>query len=115
MSGFLKYPGESSNDSLSPEGKAAAHSRRTFLFKLSLLLNGAVGTVLAVPLLGYLLGPAIKKKSDPEVGAWVGLGAVNGFPVGETRLVDFQSPVASLGDGETGSIVAAGVNAIAGC
>ncbi len=102
MSNFLKYPGESSNDSLPPEAKAAAHSRRTFLFKLSLLLNGAVGTVLAVPLVGYLLGPASKK--DGSVGAWVNLGRTEDFPVGETRLVDFQSPVTSLGDGETAKV-----------
>jgi menaquinol-cytochrome c reductase iron-sulfur subunit len=99
MSDLLKHPGESSNDSLPPEAKAAAHSRRTFLFKLSLLLNTAVGTVLAVPLVGFLLGPVGQKKSN--VGAWVNLGSVDDFPVGETRLVDFQSPVASLGDGET--------------
>jgi menaquinol-cytochrome c reductase iron-sulfur subunit len=99
MSGLLNHPGESSNDSLPPEAKVAAHSRRTFLFKLSLLLNAAVGTVLAVPLVGYLLGPAGKKESS--VGAWVNLGRADDFPVGETRLADFQSPVASLGDGET--------------
>jgi menaquinol-cytochrome c reductase iron-sulfur subunit len=102
MSNLLKYPGESSNDSLPPEGKAAAHSRRTFLFKLSLWLNAAVGTVLAVPLVGYLLGPAVKK--DSNVGGWVSLGAANDFPVGETRLVDFESPVKSLGDGETAKV-----------
>jgi len=102
MTEFLKHPGESSNDSLSPEGKAAAHSRRTFLFKLSLLLNGAVGAVLAVPIVGYLLGPATKKSAS--VGSWVTLGSLSGFPVGETRLVDFDSPVASLGDGETAKV-----------
>jgi len=102
MPEFLKHPGESSNDSLSPEGKAAAHSRRTFLFKLSLLLNGVVGTVLAVPLVGYLLGPATKKSST--VGAWVGLGPAGSFPVGATTLVDFTSPVTSLSDGETGKV-----------
>ena len=102
MSEFLKHPGESSNDALSAEGKAAAHTRRTFLFKLSLLLNGAVGAVLAVPLFGYLLGPATKKTSS--VGGWIGLGPVTQFPVGETRLVDFQSPTTSLGDGETGKV-----------
>jgi len=102
MAEFLKYPGESSNDSLSPEGKAAAHSRRTFLFKLSVLLNGVVGTVLAVPLVGYLLGPSLKKSS--AVGAWVGLGPAERFPVGETTLVDFKSPVTSLSDGETGKV-----------
>ncbi|MCU1324402.1 MAG: Rieske (2Fe-2S) iron-sulfur domain protein [Acidobacteriaceae bacterium] len=102
MSNLLKYPGESSNDSLPPEAKAAAHSRRTFLFKLSVLLNAAVGTVLAVPLVGYLLGPAVKK--DASVGAWVNLGRTDDFPVGETRLVDFLSPVNSLGDGETAKV-----------
>jgi Rieske Fe-S protein len=102
MSEFLKYPGESNDDKLSPEGKAAAHSRRTFLFKLSLALNAAVGTVLAVPLVGYLLGPAVTK--NKEVGSWVSLGPIDRFPVGETRLVDFQSPVNSLGDGETAKV-----------
>jgi menaquinol-cytochrome c reductase iron-sulfur subunit len=102
MSEFLKHPGESSNDSLPPEAKAAAHSRRTFLFKLAVLLNAAVGTVLAVPLVGYLLGPAVKK--DAATGAWVNLGPVDGFPVGETRLADFQSPTTSFGDGDTGKV-----------
>jgi Rieske Fe-S protein len=83
------------------EAKAAAHSRRTFLFKLSLVLNGAVGAVLAVPLVGYLLGPTNKSAS---VGSWVDLGAINQFPVGATRLVDFKSPVTRLGDGETGKV-----------
>lgn len=102
MSDLLKYPGEFSNDSLPPSAKAAAHSRRTFLFKLSLLLNAAVGTVLAVPLVGYLLGPAMKKESG--IGAWVNVGRADDFPVGETRLVDFESPVKSLGDGETAKV-----------
>jgi len=106
MSELLKHPGESETNTLSPEAKAAAHSRRAFLFKLSLLLNGAVGALLAVPLVGYLLGPTMRKSSggDLGVGAWVGLGPVNEFPVGETRLVDFESPVKSLGDGETGKV-----------
>src|SRR6516225_5930750 len=102
MTEFLKYPGESSNDQLSPEGKAAAHTRRVFLFKLSLALNAAVGAALAVPLLGYLFGPA-RRKSERE-GSWVSLGSADKFAVGEVTLADFQSPVTSLGDGETGKI-----------
>jgi Rieske Fe-S protein len=101
MSQFLKYPGESRNDQLPPAEKAVAHSRRTFLFKLSLALNAIVGSVLAVPLVGYLLGPA---KRDSDVGSWVSLGAANSFPMGEIRLVDFQSPVNSLGDGATAKV-----------
>jgi Rieske Fe-S protein len=86
----------------SPEQKAADHTRRTFLFKLAVGLNALVGTVLAVPLVGYLLGPAMKKSSSS--GAWVTLGSAKDFPVGETKLVDFESPVRSLGDGETGKV-----------
>jgi menaquinol-cytochrome c reductase iron-sulfur subunit len=102
MSEFLKYPGESSNDDLPPEAKAAAHTRRVFLFKFAVGLNMLVGAVLAVPLVGYLLGPAMKKKSG--VGSWVAIGDVGGFPVGETRLAEFVSPVAGLGDGETAKV-----------
>ena len=102
MSELLEHPGESENNDLSPEAKAAAHTRRAFLFKLSVALNAVVGTVLAVPLVGYLLGPAVKK--DSQTGAWVDLGKTDDFPVGETRLVDYESPVKSLGDGETAKV-----------
>src|SRR5580692_2731078 len=102
MSEFLKYPGESSNDALSPEGKAEAHTRRVFLFKLAVGLNALVGTVLAVPLVGYLLGPTSKKSSS--VGSWITIGNVSDFPVGQTRLADFRSPVATFDDGETAKV-----------
>jgi len=102
MSELLEHPGESGNENASPEAKAAAHSRRTFLFKLSLLLNAAVGAVMAVPLAGYLLGPTMKKSTS--AGAWIAIGSIDEFPVGETRLVDFDSPAARLGDGETAKV-----------
>jgi Rieske Fe-S protein len=102
MSELLEHPGESSNNDLPPEAKAAAHSRRAFLFKLSVMLNAAVGAVLAVPLVGYLLGPTMKKSSN--TGSWITLGNINNFPVGETRLTDFRSPVASFDDGATAKV-----------
>jgi quinol---cytochrome c reductase iron-sulfur subunit, bacillus type len=85
-----------------PEQPIAVHSRRSFLFKLSLVLNGAVGTVLAVPILGYLLGPAFKK--DSSYKSWIALGPVGDFPEGQTRLVDFRNPVTTASDGETGNV-----------
>jgi Rieske Fe-S protein len=102
MSELLKHPGESRNDNLTAEGKAAAHTRRAFLFKLAVGLNAAVGAVLAVPVIGYLLGPVMKK--DSQSGSWVSLGPASDFPTGETRLVDFESPVRSLGDGQTAKV-----------
>ncbi len=82
--------------------KTAKHSRRTFLFKLSLLVNGAVGAVLAVPIIGYLLGPAMKKGSS--YNSWVTLGPLSDFPEGETRLVNYRNPVTVSWDGQTGEI-----------
>jgi Rieske Fe-S protein len=90
------------SESVTPDTKAALHSRRAFLFKLSVMLNAAVGAVLAVPLIGYLLGPALKKGSN--TGAWIVLGDVNDFPAGETRLAEFRSPVASFDDGDTAKV-----------
>jgi menaquinol-cytochrome c reductase iron-sulfur subunit len=84
--------------------KNAGHSRRVFLFKLSLLINGAVGAVMAVPIIGYLLGPAMKKPSSDR--AWVDLGPLTNFPEGETRLVNFRNPVTTSWDGQTGDIPA---------
>ncbi len=85
-----------------PAPKSADRSRRAFLFKLSLLLNGAVGAVLAVPILGYLLGPAFKR--DKDYKSWISLGPIDDFPEGETRLVDYRNPVTTAADGETGNV-----------
>lgn len=85
-----------------PNPEMRHHSRRAFLFKLSLLLNGAVGVALAVPLVGYILGPTWNKGGT--VGSWVSLGALDAFPVGETRFAHFRSPVARQDDGDTGKV-----------
>ena len=82
--------------------ESAGHSRRVFLFKLSLLLNGAVGAVLAVPIVGYLLGPALRKNSAEN--SWIDLGPLSNFPEGETRLVNFRNPITTAWDGQTGDI-----------
>ena len=93
---------ESATTPASAPEKVAGHSRRVFLFKLSLLVNGAVGAVLAVPILGYLLGPALKKSSSGN--SWINLGPLTSFPEGETRLVNFRNPVTTSWDGQTGDI-----------
>lgn len=82
--------------------KSALHSRRAFLFKLSLYLNGAVGAVLAVPILGYLLGPAFKKNAS--YNSWVSLGPIGNFPEGQTRMADFRNPYTTVSDGATGNV-----------
>jgi Rieske Fe-S protein len=91
-----------SSDAHSHGASVRRDSRRAFLFKLSLVLNAAVGAVLAVPILGYLLGPALKR--DQEYKSWISLGPIGNFPEGETRLVDYRNPVTTQSDGETGNV-----------
>jgi Rieske Fe-S protein len=85
-----------------PHLRPEAVSRRKFLFKLSIVANGIVGAIFAVPILGYLLGPAMKKEKDTEF--WVGLGPVDQFPEGETRLVNFRNPSTTPWDGQTADL-----------
>ena len=77
-------------------------SRRRFLFKLSIAANSIVGAIFAVPILGYLLGPVMKKEKAEEF--WVGLGPVEQFPEGETRLATFRNPSTTPSDGQTGDL-----------
>jgi len=79
--------------------ESAHHSRRAFLFKLSVAFNAVVGIALAVPLVEYFLGPSMRKSSD--TGGWVPLGPLDNFPVGQTRLAEFRNPLATFDDGET--------------
>ena len=79
-----------------------SHSRRAFLFRLALWMNAAVGVVLGVPIVGYLLGPALKNRADNS--QWIALGPLADFPVGETRLATFRNPITTKWDGETGNV-----------
>lgn len=84
--------------------ETAHHSRRAFLFKLSMALNAAVGIVLAIPLVGYFIGPSFRKTDD--TGGWVSLGPLDSFPIGQTRLAEFRNPLATFDDGDTANTVA---------
>lgn len=77
-------------------------TRRAFLFKLSLYFNGAVGAILAMPIVGYILGPGLKK--DSSYKSWISLGPIGKFPEGETRLANFRNPVRTEADGATANI-----------
>jgi menaquinol-cytochrome c reductase iron-sulfur subunit len=76
-------------------------SRRNFLLKLSLAMNGIVGAALAVPILGYLFGPM---KKDLPSGTWIGLGSLDQYPEGQTRLATFRNPTTTPWDGQTGEV-----------
>jgi Rieske Fe-S protein len=78
-------------------------SRRTFLMNVGIALNAAVGALIAIPILGFILGPVTKRK---EYLSWVDLGDPGQFKSGETRLVQFINPFTTSWDGDTAKIPA---------
>jgi Rieske Fe-S protein len=78
-------------------------TRRGMLLKLGILLNGAAGIVLAVPIVRYLLSPVLRERK-PGYESWLSLGPVALYPAGQTRLATFQNPKAGPTDGVTADI-----------
>jgi Rieske Fe-S protein len=78
-------------------------SRRGMLGKLGLLFNGAVGLILAVPIVRYLLSPVLHERSA-GAEAWLSLGSLAQFPEGQTRLATYRHPQVNPSDGETANI-----------
>ncbi len=77
-------------------------TRRAILLKIGVLFNAAVGAMLAVPVLRYVLSPVTRQRKQGD-GTWISLGSLNKFPAGQTRLAPYQHPSATPSDGETAS------------
>src|SRR5271167_1226957 len=67
--------------------------RRTFFSWLTYGLGAVAAALVGIPFVGYLFG-ARKAPLD-----WVILGPVADFPLNETRLVNFDSPIQRPWDG----------------
>jgi nitrite reductase/ring-hydroxylating ferredoxin subunit len=91
-------PGASASN---PSGDPHTVSRRWLLLGAGVALNAFVGVVLAVPVLRYLLSPWRKSGS---YNSWVSLGAIDAFPIGETRLAYYKNPAGHPWDGETDNV-----------
>ena len=78
-------------------------SRRALFAKVGLLLNGLAATVLAVPVLGFLLSPVLRERNSSSQ-SWVSLGGLDHFPEGQTRLATYRNPLVNSWDGETANI-----------
>ena len=74
-------------------------SRRQSFLKIALAFNGAVGALLGIPIVGYVLSPMRR-----DYDRWIPLGTLDKFPAGETRLATFRSPVSNRSDGDTAEL-----------
>jgi len=59
--------------------------RRTLLGYVIGAVGAFIGTVLAIPLVGYIISPALRKPA----GTWVEAGSLDNFQIGTPRLVEF--------------------------
>jgi len=78
-------------------------SRCGMLAALGALFTGAVGLLLAVPIVGYILSPVIRERR-PGYESWLSLGPLSQFPTGQTRLATYRNPLTGPSDGETANI-----------
>ncbi|MFZ1890439.1 MAG: ubiquinol-cytochrome c reductase iron-sulfur subunit [Candidatus Binataceae bacterium] len=76
------------NRAPAPAGDALSPERRAFVVKLSLGLMGLAAALVAVPIVGFLIGPLIRK--FPAI--WRPIGKAESFAVGKTVLVSFRDP-----------------------
>jgi Rieske Fe-S protein len=78
-------------------------SRRQMFLKLGVAFNGAVGALLAIPIVRYLASPLTRGR-DAGYDRWIALGSIDQFPAGQTRLATYRNPGSTPTDGETAEI-----------
>ena len=75
-------------------------TRRGVLLTLGIALNAVAATLLAIPLVGFVLSPA-RRWSWQQ---WISLGPLADFPENQTRLATYRNPFSRPWDGETANI-----------
>jgi menaquinol-cytochrome c reductase iron-sulfur subunit len=74
--------------------------RRNFILRIGAGLSALATALVAVPIVGYLLSPL----RGHFARAWIRIGAIDDFPVGETRFATFESPFRNSWDGPTSDV-----------
>ena len=83
-----------------PANAPGGNGRRGFLFAFGSGLMALGGVIAALPMVGAVLAPGRKRAED----SWIDLGDLSSFPVGETRLATFVSPVVAPNDGDSAKV-----------
>lgn len=69
---------------------------------VALALNGIAAALVATPVLGYLLSPVLRPRKD----TWLDLGAVDDFPLNQTRLAIYHNAGGVPWDGNVDKVAA---------
>lgn len=61
-------------------------NRRDFIKAVTALIGGTIGTILGVPVVGYLLAPALRKEANTST---ISLGPLEDYPIGSPTYFGF--------------------------
>lgn len=64
-------------------------TRRTFFRWVTTVAAGLIGIGLAVPLIGYVISPALNRREH----SWVEVGSVDDLPVGKPKALDYVQTI----------------------
>ncbi|HLZ34832.1 MAG TPA: ubiquinol-cytochrome c reductase iron-sulfur subunit [Nitrospira sp.] len=64
-------------------------SRRTFFRWITIAAAGLIGAGLSIPLVGYVIAPALKRRERP----WVDVGGIDALPSGEPKQLDHVTTI----------------------
>ena len=64
-------------------------TRRSFFVKTTVFLSSLIGLSLAIPLIGYVVSPALRRQEKE----WVKVGGIEKLPVGEPQSLDYTVTV----------------------
>ena len=62
--------------------------RRKFFTRLTVGLGSLIGAIVALPAIGFILGPILRKPAR----IWRSVGKIGEFKIGDTVLVEFEDP-----------------------
>lgn len=97
-------PDSKPEDSVSTAPAARKLSRRQMMLGLlGVGINALAGAMIAIPIIGYIFAPASRRHIDKDL-AWVSLGELTKYPIGQTRFATYRNPTSVPWDGDTADV-----------
>jgi len=81
--------GDEQPHSLVPGLSSPVGTRRTFFRWVTTAAAGLIGLGLALPLIGYVISPALKRREQP----WVEVGTADELPVGVPKQLEYVQTI----------------------
>lgn len=85
----MNHPEGESTGAVSPACDTPVGSRRNFFQWMIGMTSGLIALGLAIPLVGYVISPALKRRDRP----WVDVGGVDELPVGQPKQLDHVTTI----------------------